>query len=61
MILHVHSNASYFSVSHANSRICGLFFCGDKPKNEENLKGSILNVAAFIKNMVVSAAESEAG
>jgi hypothetical protein len=46
MILHIHSDASYLSVSNARSHIGGL---------------SILNVAAVIKNMVASAAESEVG
>jgi hypothetical protein len=59
MILHIHSDASYLSVSHARSRLGGLFFCGDKPPNEDNLKGSILNLTAVIKNGVASAAESE--
>jgi hypothetical protein len=31
MILHIHSDASYLSVSNASSRLGGLFFCGDKP------------------------------
>jgi hypothetical protein len=31
MILHIHSDASYLSVSNAHSRLSGLFFCGDKP------------------------------
>jgi hypothetical protein len=31
MILHIHSDASYLSVSNARSRLGGLFFCGDKP------------------------------
>jgi hypothetical protein len=57
MTLHIHSDASYLSISHARSRLGGLFFCGDKPPNEENLNGSILNVAAIIKNVVASAAE----
>jgi hypothetical protein len=29
MILHIHSDASYLSVSHARIRLGGLFFCGD--------------------------------
>jgi hypothetical protein len=37
------------------------FFCGDKPPQEDNLNGSILNVASVIKNVVASAAESEVG
>jgi hypothetical protein len=61
MILHIHSDASYLSVSNALSRLGGLFFFGDKPPKEDNLNGSILNVASFIKNVVSSAAESEVG
>jgi hypothetical protein len=59
--IHIHSDASYLSVSHARSHLCGLFFCGDKPPKEDNLNGSILNVASVIKNVVASAAESEVG
>jgi hypothetical protein len=46
MILHIHSDASYLSVSNARSRLGGLFFCGDK---------------SVIKNVVASVAESEVG
>jgi hypothetical protein len=31
MILHIHSDASYLSVSHARIRLGGLFYCGDTP------------------------------
>jgi hypothetical protein len=31
MILHIHSDASNLSVSHARSLLGGLFFCGEKP------------------------------
>jgi hypothetical protein len=31
MTLHIHSDASYLSVSNARSRLGGLFFCGNKP------------------------------
>jgi hypothetical protein len=31
MILHIHSDASYLSVSNARSRLDGLLFCGDTP------------------------------
>jgi hypothetical protein len=31
MILHIHSDASYLSVSNPRSRLGGLFFCGYKP------------------------------
>jgi hypothetical protein len=61
MILHIHSNASYLSVSKNRSRLGGLFFCGNKPPQEDTLNGSILNVASVIKNVVASAAESEVG
>jgi hypothetical protein len=61
MILHIHSDASYLSVSNARSRLGGLFFCGDKSPQEDKLNGSILNVASVIKNVVVSLAESEVG
>jgi hypothetical protein len=59
MILYIHSDASYLSVSNARSRLGGLFFCGDKPPQEDNLNGSILNVASVLNNVVASAAESE--
>jgi acyl transferase domain-containing protein len=61
MILHIHSDASYLSVSNAHSRLGGLFFCGDKSPQQDKLNGSILNVASIIKNVVASAAESEVG
>jgi hypothetical protein len=61
MILHIHSDASYLSVSNARSRLGGLFFCGDKSPHEDNLNGSILNVASVIKIVVASAADSEVG
>jgi hypothetical protein len=61
MILHIHSDASYLSVSNARSRLGGLFLCGDKSPHEDTLYSSILNVASVIKNVVASAAESEVG
>jgi hypothetical protein len=61
MILHIHSDASYLSVSHARSRLGGLFYCGNKPPQADRLNGSILNAASVIKNVVASAAESEVG
>jgi hypothetical protein len=61
MILHIHSDASYLSVSNARNRLGDLFLCGDKSPNEDNLNGSILNLASVIKNVVASVAESEAG
>jgi hypothetical protein len=61
IILHIHSDASYLSVSNAHGRLGGLFFCGDKSPHKDDLNGSILNVASVIKNVVASAAESEVG
>jgi hypothetical protein len=61
MILHLHSDASYLSVSNARSRLGDLFFLGDKSPEQDKLNGYILNVAAIIKNVVASAAESEVG
>jgi hypothetical protein len=60
-ILHIHSDASYLSVSNGQSRLGGLFFLGNKSPEQDTLNGSILNVAAVIKNVVASAAESDAG
>jgi hypothetical protein len=61
MILHIHSDASYLSVSNARSRLGGLFFCGDKSSHEDTFNGSILNAASAIKYVVASAVESEVG
>jgi hypothetical protein len=56
MILHIQSDASYLSVSSARSRLGGLFFLGNKSLEQETLNGSILNISAVIKNVVISAA-----
>jgi hypothetical protein len=61
MILHIHSDASYLSVSNARSRLGGLFFLGNKPPEHDTLNGSILNVDSVIKNVFASADESEVG
>jgi hypothetical protein len=61
MTLHIHSDASYLSVSNARSRLGGLFFLGNKSPDQDKLNGSITNVAAVFKNVVASAAESEFG
>jgi hypothetical protein len=37
MILHIHSDASYLSVSNARSRLGGLFFLGNKSPEQETL------------------------
>jgi hypothetical protein len=61
MILHIHSDASYLSVSNARSRLGDLFFLGNKPLKQDKLNGSILSVDSVIKNVVASTAESEVG
>jgi hypothetical protein len=61
MILQIHSDASYLSVSNARSGRGGLFFLGNISPEQDTLNRSILNVAAVIKNVVASAAESEVG
>jgi hypothetical protein len=61
MVLHIHSDASYLSVSNTRSRLGGLFFLRNKSPEQETLNGSILNIAVVIKNVVASAAESELG
>jgi hypothetical protein len=61
MILHIHSDASYLSVSKSRNRLGGLFYLGYNPPNQYKLNGSIMNVASVIKNVVASAAESEVG
>jgi hypothetical protein len=61
MILNIHSDASYLSVSNVRSRLGGRFFLGNKSPEQDALNGSILNVAAVIKNVVASATESEVG
>jgi hypothetical protein len=61
MILNIHSDASYLSVSNARSRLGGLFFLGNKSPEQETINRSILNVADVIKNIVASTAESEVG
>jgi hypothetical protein len=61
MILHIHIDASYLSVSNAGSRLGVLFFLGNKSPGQDILNGSIINVAAVTKNVVASAAESEVG
>jgi hypothetical protein len=61
MVLHIHSYASYLSVSNAQSRLGGLFYLGNKSPDQDTLNGSIFNVAAVVKNVVASAGESEVG
>jgi hypothetical protein len=53
MILHIHSDASYLSVSNARSRLGALFFLVNKSPEQDTLDRSILNVASVIKNVFV--------
>jgi hypothetical protein len=41
MILHIHSDASYLSISNARSRLRGLFFLGNKSPEQDKLNGSM--------------------
>jgi hypothetical protein len=52
MILHIHSDASYFYVSRARIKLGGLFYCGNNTPHADKLNESILNAAAVIKNIV---------
>jgi hypothetical protein len=61
MILHIHSDASYLSLSNTRSQLGGMFLLGNKSPEQDKLNGSILNVASVIKHVVASAAESEVG
>jgi hypothetical protein len=42
MVLHIHSDASYLSVSSARSRLGGLFFLGNNPPSNKHLMGTSL-------------------
>jgi hypothetical protein len=61
MILHINSDASYLYVSHACSRLGGLFYFGNKPPQSDKLNGYIPNAVSIIKSVVASPAESEIG
>jgi len=60
MVLAMHSDASYLSVTKARSKAEGHFFLSE---NEEDLanNGAVLNTAQIIKVVVSSAAETELG
>jgi hypothetical protein len=58
MILYIHSDSPYIIVSNAQSHLSVLFFLENKPPKQETINESILSVAAVIKNVVASAAES---
>jgi hypothetical protein len=50
MILHINSDASYLSVSHARSRLGGLFYCGDKSQKSAADSAADSEVGACFQN-----------
>ena len=58
MILNIHSDVSYLSVSKGSSRACGHFFLGWMPKDGEAiwLNRAIFTLCAILKFGAVSAA-----
>jgi len=60
MVLAVHSDASYLSVSKARSRAGGHFFLSDNEEHPPD-NGAVLSVAQIIKAVMASAAEAEIG
>ncbi len=63
MIMNIHLDASYLSVTGARSRACGHFFMGWTPQNGEPIKinGAFHVNATILKFMVASAAEAKLG
>ena len=61
MILHVHSDGSYLSVSKARSRVGGFFFLADNNNSPEHAKpnGAVHVISTILKNVMSSAAETE--
>jgi hypothetical protein len=62
MILHIHSDASYLTESKARSRAGGHHFHSDNPSNQPaQPNGPILNLTKILRNVMLSAAQSEVG
>ena len=66
MVLHIHSDASYLSVSEARSRLGGFFFLGPQPTSDPStqpphINGPILINSTIIPSVMSSAAEAELG
>ena len=61
MVLHVHSDGSYLSVSKARSRVGGFYFLSDKSINPEKAKsnGAVHVLSTILRNIMSSAAEAE--
>ena len=60
MVLAIHSDASYLSVSKARSRAGGHFFMSRDHEDPPN-NGAVLNIAQIIRDAMSSAAEAEIG
>ena len=58
MILHLHSNTSYFTKPKASSLSGGYFYMGNK--TNDFINGPILNPTGVIRAVVSSAAEAQA-
>ena len=63
MILNVHSDASYLSVSKGRSRASGYFFLGTLPRDDQpiQLNGAFHNLCTILPFVAASAAEAELG
>jgi hypothetical protein len=62
MILHIHSDASYFSENEAKSRAGGFFYMVSTTKTDKKLTNrAILIISKVLKNVMSSAAEAEIG
>ena len=60
MILRIHSDASYLSVTKDRSRAAGFFYLSDNT-NTSPLNGAIHVLCAILKNVMASAVEAETG
>ena len=63
VVLNVHSNASYLTVTKGRSHGEGYFFLGSLPRNNAPIKlnGNIAITCAILKLVAASAAEAELG
>eukprot|EP00957_Ditylum_brightwellii_P093411 7113153-Ditylum_brightwellii.AAC.1 len=57
MILHIHSNASYFSEKKAQSRVAGHFYL--REEKVDKINGPVLVLAKILNCVMASAAEAE--
>jgi hypothetical protein len=63
MVLNVHSDASYLSAPHAQSRAGGYFFLGSTPRDRSpiQINGAVHVTCTICKLVAASAAEAELG